>query len=35
MAKGEVVMVTFDYRAKKTIPVPDEWRKKITKFEGL
>lgn len=35
MAKGEVVMVTFDYRAKKTIPVPDEWRKKINAFEGL
>jgi len=34
MAKGEVVMVTFDYRAKKTIRVPDEWRETITKFES-
>ena len=35
MAKGEVVMVTFDYRAKKTIPVPDKWRKKISEFENI
>lgn len=35
MAKGEVVMVTFDYRAKKTIPVPDEWRKIISEFENI
>ncbi len=34
MAKGEVIMVTFDYRAKKTIPVPNEWRETITKFEN-
>ena len=35
MAKGEVVIVTFDYRAKKTIPVPDEWRKIISDFENI
>jgi len=35
MAKGEVVMVTFDYKAKKTIPVPDEWREKISEFENI
>ena len=35
MAKGEVVMVTYDYKAKKTIPVPDEWRKIISTFEEL
>ena len=35
LAKGEVVMVTYDYRAEKTIPVPQEWREKITEFEGL
>jgi len=34
MAKGEVVMVTYDYRDQKTIPVPDEWRNKISRFEG-
>jgi acyl-CoA thioester hydrolase len=33
MAKGEVVMVTYDYRAQKTIPVPDRWRQIITRFE--
>ncbi|MFZ5883570.1 MAG: acyl-CoA thioesterase [Chloroflexota bacterium] len=35
LAKGEVVMVTYDYRAGKTIPIPPEWRKKIMEFEGL
>ena len=35
MAKGEVVIVTFDYRAKKAIPVPDEWRKIISDFENI
>jgi acyl-CoA thioester hydrolase len=35
MAKGEVVTVTFDYQSKKTISIPDEWRDKISKFEGL
>lgn len=35
LAKGEVVMVTYDYRADKTIPVPQEWREKIMEFEGL
>jgi acyl-CoA thioester hydrolase len=35
MAKGEIVMVTFDYHSKKTISIPDEWRDKISKFEGL
>lgn len=35
LAKGEVVMVTYDYRAEKTIPIPQEWREKIVEFEGL
>jgi len=35
LAKGEVVMVTYDYRAEKTIPIPQEWRGKIIEFEGL
>ena len=34
MARGEVVMVTYDYRAKQTIPVPEQWRKTITEFEN-
>jgi len=34
-AKGEVVVVTYDYDAEKTIPIPQEWREKIIEFEGL
>ena len=35
IAKGEVVMVTYDYRAEKTIPIPQVWREKISTFERL
>jgi acyl-CoA thioester hydrolase len=35
LAKGEVVMVTYDYKEEKTINIPHEWREKIKKFEGL
>ncbi len=35
MASGTVVLVTFDYEDQKPIPVPDEWRRKISEFEGL
>ena len=35
MATGTVVLVTFDYEGMKPIPVPDEWRQKISEFEGL
>src|SRR5271157_5637352 len=35
MAKGEIVMVAFDYQSKKTISIPEEWRNKISRFEGL
>jgi acyl-CoA thioesterase FadM len=35
MASGEVVLVTFDYEGLKTIPVPGDWKKKLTEFEGL
>jgi acyl-CoA thioester hydrolase len=34
LSKGEVVLVTFDYREQKTINIPHEWREKIKKFEG-
>ncbi len=34
-SNGELVLVTYDYAAKKTIPVPDDWRKKISAYEGL
>lgn len=35
LAKGEVVLVTYDYLQAKTIPIPDEWRDKISAFEKL
>ena len=35
LAQGVVIMVTYDYRTEKTIPIPLEWREKITEFEGL
>lgn len=35
LAKGEVIMVTYDYKEEKTINIPHEWREKIKEFEGL
>jgi len=35
LAKGEVILVTYDYREEKTIPIPSEWREKITNFESM
>jgi acyl-CoA thioester hydrolase len=35
LAKGEVVIVTYDYKEEKTIPIPQEWRERISAFEGL
>ncbi|HEU4745203.1 MAG TPA: thioesterase family protein [Anaerolineales bacterium] len=35
LARGEVIIVTYDYKDEKTIPVPQEWRERITAFEGL
>jgi acyl-CoA thioester hydrolase len=35
LARGEVVIVTYDYRQEKTISIPQEWRERITQFEGL
>jgi acyl-CoA thioester hydrolase len=34
-ARGEVILVTYDYKDEKTIPVPPDWRERITAFEGL
>ena len=34
-AQAEVVLVAYDFRNKQTISVPENWRKKITEFEGL
>lgn len=35
LAKGEVVIVAYDYKAEKTISIPQEWREKISKFEHI
>jgi acyl-CoA thioester hydrolase len=35
LASGTVILVTFDYEGLKTIPVPGEWKKKISEFEGI
>jgi acyl-CoA thioester hydrolase len=35
LAKGEVVVVTYNYQEGKTIPIPENWRNKIVEFEGL
>jgi acyl-CoA thioester hydrolase len=35
MATGTVVLVTFDYQRQKTISIPEEWKQKISEFEGL
>ena len=35
LARGEVIIVTYDYKDEKTIPVPQEWRERIAAFESL
>ena len=35
LARGEVIIVTYDYKDEKTIPVPQGWRERITAFESL
>jgi len=35
IARGQVVMVTYDYKEEKTINIPREWREKIKQFENL
>jgi len=35
VASGSTTVVTFDYTAHQTIPVPDPWREVITKFENV
>jgi acyl-CoA thioesterase FadM len=34
LTRAETVMVCFDYHKNVSKPVPDEWRAKITSFEG-
>jgi acyl-CoA thioester hydrolase len=35
MATAETVMVSYDYHSEKTTPVSDDWRKKISQYEGV
>ena len=34
LSKGEVIIVTYDYKTEKTISIPQEWREKFIAFEG-
>lgn len=34
-ATAETVMVSYDFRADSSKPVPDEWRQRIAEFEGI
>lgn len=34
-ATGSSVLVAYDYHDNRSMPIPDEWRKAIMKFEGL
>jgi acyl-CoA thioesterase FadM len=35
LAKGEVVIVTYNYQESKTISIPHQWRQRIIEFEGF
>ena len=35
LARGEVVIVTYDYKQETTIPIPQQWREKFSEYEGL
>jgi acyl-CoA thioester hydrolase len=35
LAKGEIIMVAYDYNEERTISIPQNWREKINHFEGL
>ncbi len=35
LARGEVVVVAYDYRKEQTMSIPQEWREKITQFETV
>ena len=35
LATAESIMVAFDYNSQKSIPVPADWREKISAFEGV
>jgi len=35
LASGSTVSVAYDYHARKTIPLPENWRNAITNYESL
>jgi len=35
LSKGIVIMVSYDYRQGRSIPIPETWRKKIAQFENI
>jgi acyl-CoA thioester hydrolase len=35
VARAETVMVHFDYRSGQSTPLPAEWRKKISEYDGI
>lgn len=35
LASGSSVLVAYDYRSDRTVPIPEEWRTLITQFEGM
>ena len=35
LASGSSVLVTYDYRGARSLPIPEDWRKMIASFEGL
>jgi acyl-CoA thioester hydrolase len=35
LAKAEIISVAYNFREQKSIPVPEEWRKRISEFEGI
>ena len=34
-ATGTSVLVTYDYRQNRSVPIPEEWRTAILQFEGI
>ena len=35
LATSDTVMVAYDYHQKTSIPIPDDWRERISRFEGI
>jgi len=35
LASGQLVLVSYDYHTAQTIPIPPEWREKLSRFDDL